>query len=152
MIVRKGLLGLINHRGFSKINLEGELVYDWRGFDPRAFVGIPAATPARTFLSLFAVTRERLFIDMSDKGKTEVYFDGACPLCRREISLYRKLDKEGVVSWVDVANCHPTVSGLTKDELLKRFHIKNKQGVILSGAGLFLIFGRSFPGGSGWVG
>ena len=71
---------------------------------------------------------------MSEKGKTEVYFDGACPLGRREISLYRKLDKEGVVSWVDVANCHPTVSGLTKDELLKRFHIKNKEGVTQCGA------------------
>ncbi len=86
------------------------------GFDPRAFVGIPEATPARNVLSLFVVQEKRLFIDMSDESKTEVYFDGACPLCRREISLYRKLDKEGVISWVDVANCR-TVSGLTKNEL-----------------------------------
>ena len=96
-------------------------------------------------------TRERLFIDMSDESKTEVYFDGACPLCRREISLYKKLDKEGVISWVDVANCDPSVSGLTKNELLKRFQIRNKEGVILSGAKAFLIFGRSFPDGSGWA-
>ena len=103
------------------------------------------------FLSLFAVTRERLFIDMSDKGKTEVYFDGACPLCRREISLYRKLDKEGVVSWVDVANSNPTVSGLTKDELLKRFHIKNKEGVMLSGARAFFDLWKELPGWK-WLG
>ena len=89
------------------------------------------------FLSLFVGTRERLLIDMSDKSKTEVYFDGACPLCRREISLYKKLDKEGVISWVDVANCDPSVSGLTKNELLKRFHIRNKEGFILSGARAF---------------
>jgi len=49
---KKGTFRLINHRGFSKINLEGELVYDWRGFDPRAFVGIPAATPARNVFEL----------------------------------------------------------------------------------------------------
>ena len=49
---KKGTFRLINHRGFSKINLEGELVYDWRGFDPRAFVGIPVATPARNVFEL----------------------------------------------------------------------------------------------------
>ena len=49
---KKGTFRLINHRGFSKINLEGELVYDWRGFDPRAFVGIPEATPARNVFEL----------------------------------------------------------------------------------------------------
>ena len=96
-------------------------------------------------------TRERQVIDMSDKSKTEVYFDGACPLCRREISLYRKLDKEGVVSWVDVANSNPTVSGLTKDELLKRFHIKNKEGVILSGARAFFDLWKELPGWK-WLG
>ena len=102
-------------------------------------------------MSSFAGTRERLLIDMNDENKTEVYFDGACPLCRREISLYRKLDKEGVVSWVDVANCNPTVSGLTKDELLKRFHIKNKQGVILSGARAFFDLWKELPGWK-WLG
>ena len=32
--------------------MEGELVYNWRGFDPRAFVGIPEATPARNVFEL----------------------------------------------------------------------------------------------------
>ena len=49
---KKGTFRLINHRGFSKINLEGELVYDWRGFDPRAFVGIPTGTPARNVFEI----------------------------------------------------------------------------------------------------
>ena len=97
------------------------------------------------------VTRERLLIDMSDESKTEVYFDGACPLCRREISLYKKLDKEGVISWVDVANCDPSVSGLTKNELLKRFHIRNKEGVILSGARAFFDLWKELPGWK-WLG
>jgi hypothetical protein len=49
---KKGTFRLINHRGFSEINLEGELVYDWRGFDPRAFVGIPTGTPARNVFEI----------------------------------------------------------------------------------------------------
>ena len=49
---KKGTFRLINHRGFSKINHEGELVYDWRGFDPRAFVGIPTGTPARNVFEI----------------------------------------------------------------------------------------------------
>ena len=89
-----------------------------------------------TFLSLFAVTRERLLIDMRIRVKRKCILTGL-PVVQERDFVDRKLDKDGVVSWVDVANCHPTVSGLTKDELLKRFHIKNKEGVILRGQGFF---------------
>ena len=88
---------------------------------------------------------------MDDKIKTEVYFDGACPLCKREISLYKKLDSSGAISWVDVSKRHDSVSGLTKDELLKRFHIKNKNGKILSGAEAFFELWREIPGWK-WLG
>ena len=56
---KKGTFRLINHRGFSKKNLEGELVYDWRGFDPRAFVGIPTGTPARNVFEIVCGYKRR---------------------------------------------------------------------------------------------
>ncbi len=29
-----------------------------------------------------------------------VYFDGSCPLCRREIALYRRLPQAAQLAWV----------------------------------------------------
>ena len=49
---KKYTFRLINYRGFSKLNLSGKLLYDWKGFEPRAFVGIPFATPANKVLNL----------------------------------------------------------------------------------------------------
>ena len=88
---------------------------------------------------------------MSHEEKTEVFFDGACPLCRREISLYKRLDKVGSVNWVDVSVQAPEDSRLDREELLRRFHIKNKNGQIFSGAKAFFELWRELPGWK-WLG
>ena len=88
---------------------------------------------------------------MNKGEKTEVYFDGACPLCRREISLYRKVDKKAHISWVDVSKSIDAVPNLTNEELLKRFHVKAKNGKILSGAEAFFALWRELPGWR-WLG
>ena len=103
------------------------------------------------FLSLFADTRERFLGTMIEDVKTEVYFDGACPLCKREISLYKKLDKDGIISWVDISDCSPSVAGISRNDLLKRFHVKSKDGEIFSGAEAFFNLWRELPGWK-WLG
>jgi predicted DCC family thiol-disulfide oxidoreductase YuxK len=35
-------------------------------------------------------------------GKSIQFFDGGCPLCRHEISHYRKLDREQRIEWGDI--------------------------------------------------
>ncbi|OUV02675.1 MAG: hypothetical protein CBC42_07875 [Betaproteobacteria bacterium TMED82] len=47
---KKGTFRLINYRGYSDLNLEGELVFDWQGIFPRAFVGIPSKSPTRDIM------------------------------------------------------------------------------------------------------
>ena len=49
---KKGTFRLLNHRAFSNKNLNGELIHDWKGFDPRAFVGIPSNSPTEKILYL----------------------------------------------------------------------------------------------------
>ena len=49
---KKGTFRLLNYRSFSNKNLNGELVHDWKGFDPRAFVGVPSNSPAEKILYL----------------------------------------------------------------------------------------------------
>ena len=37
-------------------------------------------------------------------SKSTVYFDGWCPLCRAEIGCYRRMNKAGVLCFVDVSD------------------------------------------------
>jgi predicted DCC family thiol-disulfide oxidoreductase YuxK len=72
-----------------------------------------------------------------------VWFDGACPLCTREIALMRKLDKASAISFVDITS--PTsVCPLDPAELLARFHAE-ENGTLLSGAAAFAAMWRAIP-------
>ena len=72
-----------------------------------------------------------------------VWFDGACPLCTREIALMRRLDRAGRIDFVDVAK--PGAScPIDPALLLARFHAR-EQGVLLSGAAAFAAMWRAIP-------
>jgi predicted DCC family thiol-disulfide oxidoreductase YuxK len=78
--------------------------------------------------------------------KLEVFFDGGCPLCRKEISVYMKADKEGVINWLDVsAEQRPEALPLPRQVLLNRFHVKKPDGTLISGAQGFIELWRHLP-------
>lgn len=54
----------------------------------------------------------------------EVFFDGQCPLCRREIELLRRFDRKGRVRFTDIARSEfdASVIGKTQAELMARIH------------------------------
>ena len=49
---KKGSFRLLSHRAFSAPDLKGGMVYNWQSFDPRAYVGIPADSPAEKVYKL----------------------------------------------------------------------------------------------------
>jgi predicted DCC family thiol-disulfide oxidoreductase YuxK len=79
-----------------------------------------------------------------------VLYDGSCPLCRREIAVYRDLEPLARVCFADVSD--PTLAtplqdlGRTREELLARFHVQRSDGVVLSGASAFLALWAVLPG------
>ncbi len=76
-----------------------------------------------------------------------VLYDGACPLCRREIGVYRGLKPNTPVCFVDVAD--PALQlpgGPTREQLLARFHVRGSDGRLLSGAQAFLALWAALPG------
>ncbi len=75
-------------------------------------------------------------------AKVEVWFDGDCPLCRREIALMRRLDRRGAIVFSDVAG--DGACPLDRAELLARFHAR-EDGVLLSGAAAFAALWRAVP-------
>lgn len=40
---------------------------------------------------------------MSETPRTEVYFDGACPVCSREIATYRRAQGAEALRFIDVS-------------------------------------------------
>jgi 3-demethoxyubiquinol 3-hydroxylase len=83
-----------------------------------------------------------------------VLYDGACPLCRREIGIYRDLQplrSDSPVCFADVsdATCPLPAAlppGTTREQLLARFHVRSGEGELLSGARAFLALWAALPG------
>ena len=76
-------------------------------------------------------------------AKVEVWFDGDCPLCRREIALMRRLDRRGAIRFQDVARGEGACP-IDRAELLARFHAR-EDGRMLSGAAAFAAMWRAIP-------
>jgi predicted DCC family thiol-disulfide oxidoreductase YuxK len=72
-----------------------------------------------------------------------VWFDGGCALCTREISLMRMLDRNRVISFVDITT-DGSVCPINPAELLARFHAE-ENGVLFSGAAAFAAMWRAIP-------
>jgi predicted DCC family thiol-disulfide oxidoreductase YuxK len=72
-----------------------------------------------------------------------VWFDSECPLCLREISLMRRLDRRGAIRFVDIqggSDCP-----LDPEVLLARFHAREGDGELVSGAAAFAAMWRAIP-------
>jgi len=74
-----------------------------------------------------------------------VWFDGACPLCRREISLLRRLDRHGLLRLVDVSTATTAGCPLDRATLLARFHAQVDDGPLLDGAAAFAAVWCALP-------
>ncbi len=76
-------------------------------------------------------------------SQVTVWHDGACPLCRREIALMRRLDSRGAIAFVD-ANGSGTCP-IDRAAMLARFHAREADGPLLSGAAAFAAMWRAIP-------
>ena len=74
----------------------------------------------------------------------KVWFDGACPLCRREIALMRRLDRRGAIAFIDVAQGADPSCPIDRAALLARFHAE-EDGMVHDGAAAFAAMWRVIP-------
>ncbi len=77
-----------------------------------------------------------------------VYYDGDCPVCAREIALYRRLCASAPVppafENVSAEGC-ALPDGLTREKALARFHVRLASGELVSGAAAFIALWRATP-------
>lgn len=76
-----------------------------------------------------------------------VLYDGACPLCRREIALYQGLPASAKLCFADVSDSAvPLPPATTRAQLLARFHVRHADGRLESGAAAFVALWQRLPG------
>lgn len=67
-----------------------------------------------------------------------VFYDGACPLCLREIGLLRRLDRKGRIRFQDVSPPGAAeFCPIPRQALLARFHVARADGTLVNGAEAF---------------
>ncbi|HYQ02965.1 MAG TPA: DUF393 domain-containing protein [Polyangiaceae bacterium] len=69
----------------------------------------------------------------------EVFYDGACPLCRREIEMLRRKDEQHRIRFTDIAEpkFEPASVGLTWATLMARIHGRLPDGTLIEGVEVF---------------
>ena len=75
-----------------------------------------------------------------------VYYDGGCPLCRREIATYQSLPGAERLSWEDVAQANERVApDLNRSDALARMHVRTADGQLVQGAHAFALMWQACP-------
>ena len=75
-----------------------------------------------------------------------VFYDGGCPLCQKEISIYQRADQARRIDWCNVNDPGHSDLPLPRDTLLARFHVQRADGQLVSGARGFIEVWQQLPG------
>tara|TARA_E500000178_G_C16995325_1_gene742874 strand:- start:951 stop:1313 length:363 start_codon:yes stop_codon:yes gene_type:complete len=75
---------------------------------------------------------------------TKVFYDGNCPICSREIKLYKKLNNNKVIEWYDVYSDKKALKIINKSkkDCIKRFHVI-ENNMVYKGVDAFFILWKS---------
>ena len=81
------------------------------------------------------------------QGAVTVFYDGACPLCRREIDLYRAQSGAEALDFVDVSAAAPGAlpPETSSAQLLSRLHVADSAGRLWVGAAAFFALWQRLP-------
>lgn len=71
--------------------------------------------------------------------EVEVFYDGDCPLCIREINMLRWLDKKNKILFTNIAasDFDATSTGLAWNDLMDRIHGRLPDGTMIEGVEVF---------------
>lgn len=81
---------------------------------------------------------------MLNDGPITVYYDGLCPVCSREVAVYRRLDRPGHIRWQDLATRSDDLLDL--DAAYRLLHVRDTDGVLHVGFAAHLLMWQRLPG------
>lgn len=83
------------------------------------------------------------------RAAVEVFYDGACPLCLREVGIYQRMNGGDGLDWRDVSATCPAPD-LTQEDALARFHVRRADGSLAVGAEAWAALWRAMPSLARW--
>jgi len=98
------------------------------------------------------VHRSNPIFELRPLWDLSVYFDGACPLCIREVNYYQRHDPEGHIRWVDIsaADFDAKREGLDPKRVHEVMHVKSYRGRVYTELDAFLAIWRVLPRQRKW--
>lgn len=76
-----------------------------------------------------------------------VFFDGQCPVCGREVAVYRRLVAGGAVQWIDLASGLGALRGEPFDlaSAMTLLHVRDAEGELHVGLPAHLVLWERLP-------
>ncbi len=86
-------------------------------------------------------------------GALTVYYDGGCPVCRREIAMYQRQPGAERCAWVDASSVQDEAiaEDLSRADALARMHVRRADGQLVDGAAAFIALWQALPS-TRWLG
>ncbi len=84
---------------------------------------------------------------VSQTGRPILFYDGGCPLCRREIAHYRRLDHRAEIEWIDIHSQPDLLRpyGVAWETAMQRIHLLDTNGRMITGAYAFAALWKHLP-------
>jgi len=81
-------------------------------------------------------------------ARPKLFYDGACPLCRKEINHYIKIDRLKAIEWIDITQDRLALEneGLDFAQTMRLIHATDAQGERRIGVYAFLTIWDQLPG------
>ena len=91
--------------------------------------------------------------DRNPSKALTVYFDGACPVCTKEIAYYQHQVGAEACEWIDASRCEEFDLGrdLSRSAALGKFHVRLADGTLVDGMAGFAAMWRVLPK-TAWLG
>ncbi|MEZ4483118.1 MAG: DUF393 domain-containing protein [Syntrophotaleaceae bacterium] len=77
----------------------------------------------------------------------QVFYDGSCPVCAREMAHYRALDRDGRLCFIDISGSAFDAAswGLQHQELMQVMHVRDACGRFYRGVNAFRVLWLGLP-------
>lgn len=81
-------------------------------------------------------------------GRPALYFDGRCPICRREIAHYQRLDrKQNRICWIDLIQKPNALEpfGISFEEAMRQIYATDSSRKLYRGIDAFILIWYNLP-------